>query len=163
MELADEVALSESQNNTSGSELMAHHLKHLSLQPGEKKAGSAFFRPIGLGDHLPRGQGATDEVKLVKSLKLVKPTPTIFLNDAELRLSPLTPPYGSGKVEVDPSEEVQAIFEGRLEKKVADGGGRRKSQSPSSALRKSSITQLQRLQQHMRVPHLGGQVESLGV
>ena len=164
VELASEVALSESQNNTTGADLMAHHLsslKHLPLQPGEKKAGSAFFRPISVG-HQGDG-GATDEVKLVKSLKLVKPTPTIFVNDKELRLSPLTPPYAttSGKTEVDPSEEVQAIFEGKLEKmgeKIAEGVRQQESQSPSSMLRKSSINQLQRLQQHMRVPHIGGQV-----
>jgi hypothetical protein len=167
-ELGAEVALSGSQNDMTGEKLMASHLeylKNLSLRPGEKKAGSAFFKPIG-GE--PRtGQAETDESKLgaaSESVRLVKPTPTIRLNDAELRLSPSLPhpvhPYGTSvtgfEVPVmDPSDEVRAILENKL---AQDSLNQPQShpgrESPST--RKDSINQLQRLQQHNRVPRLGG-------
>ena len=102
---------------------MARHLgsqKQLPLQLGEKKPGSAFFKPIGQ----MLGEGATDESKLeagegLKEVNLVKPTPVIYINDTEVHLSPMTPPYGGMRTgfekEVDPSDEVRAIFEGKSE------------------------------------------------
>ena len=169
-ELGAEVALSGSQNDMTGEKLMASHLeylKNLSLRPGEKKAGSAFFKPIS-GEPRTR-QAETDESKLgaaSESVRLVKPTPTIRLNDAELRLSPSLPhpvhPYGTSVTGfeipvMDPSDEVRAILENKLAKdslnQPQSHPGR---ESPST--RKDSINQLQRLQQHNRVPRLGGKV-----
>jgi flagellar biosynthesis chaperone FliJ len=171
VELGSEVALSGSQNDMGGARLMSRHisseggapLKSLALRLGEKKAGSAFFKPIV-------GPSATDELKLgaAESNKLFKPTPTIRVNDADLRLSPGSPRVvalcgvtSTGFTEpppVDASEEVRAIFErGQLSNKDSLDArphslpGR---ESPSS--RRDSINQLQRLQQHNRVPHLGG-------
>lgn len=168
-ELGAEVALSGSLNDATGIKLMSKHigsLAHLSLQPGEKKAGSAFFKPIGSPN---LSEAETDERKLGAAItKLVKPTPTICLNDAELRLSPGSPmmPYGTGvtgfAMPVDPSDEVRAIFEGKvvktesLDSKPQSHPGR---DSPST--RKDSINQLQRLQQHNRVPRLGGKVSNM--
>lgn len=174
VELGSEVALSGSQNDAGGARLMSRHLsdeggaplKSLPLQLGEKKAGSAFFKPIV-------GLPATDELKLgaAESMKLFKPTPTIRVNDADLKLSPGSPRIvalggvsTTGFTEptpVDPSsEEVRAIFErGQLAKKESLEArphslpGR---ESPST--RRDSINQLQRLQQHSRVPRLGGKV-----
>ena len=172
VELGSEVALSGSQNDMGGARLMSRHisseggapLKSLALRLGEKKAGSAFFKPIV-------GPSATDELKLgaAESNKLFKPTPTIRVNDADLRLSPGSPRVvalcgvtSTGFTEpppVDASEEVRAIFErGQLSNK--DSLDARHSlpgrESPSS--RRDSINQLQRLQQHNRVPRLGGKV-----
>ena len=170
-ELGAEVALSGSQNDATGAKLMAKHLgslKHLSLKPGEKKAGSAFFKPIGLPH---AGEGATDELKLgaAENVTLFKPTPTICLNDAELHLSPMSPrqPYTTGVTgfanPTDPSDEVRAIFEGKTavaskEKLETQSQGHSSRESPSSGTRRNSICQLQRLQQHMMVPRLGGKV-----
>ena len=169
VELGSEVALSGSQNDMGGARLMSRHvsseggapLKSLPLRLGEKKAGSAFFKPIV-------GPSATDELKLgaAESIKLFKPTPTIRVNDADLRLSPGSPRAvalggvtSTGFSEPDSSEEVRAIFErGQLAKK--DSLDARHSlpgrESPSS--RRDSINQLQRLHQHNRVPCLGGRV-----
>ena len=169
VELGSEVALSGSQNDMGGARLMSRHvsseggapLKSLPLRLGEKKAGSAFFKPIV-------GPSATDELKLgaAESIKLFKPTPTIRVNDADLRLSPGSPRAvalggvtSTGFSEPDSSEEVRAIFErGQLAKK--DSLDARHSlpgrESPSS--RRDSINQLQRLHQHNRVPRLGGRV-----
>ena len=172
VELGSEVALSGSQNTVMGEKLMSHHLSravggplgNLSLQPGEKKAGSAFFKPI---IDIP----ATDELKLgaTESVKLFKPTPTIRVNDAELR-SPGSPRVvalggvsttGFGEVTpADTSEEVRAILErGQLKKREnLEARSRTVSGRESPSARKDSINQLQRLQQHNRVPQLGGKV-----
>ena len=173
VELGSEVALSGSQNDMGGARLMSRHfgsegsapLKSLSIQLGEKRAGSAFFKPIV-------GLPATDELKLgaAESVKLFKPTPTIRVNDADLRLSPGSPrvvPLSgftstgfTEQTDVDSSDEVRAIFErGQLAKKenlVARPQSLPGRESPSC--RKDSINQLQRLQQHNRVPRLGGKV-----
>ena len=175
VELGSEVALSRSQNDARGVKLMSHNvisgegrgrLTNVPLKLGEKKAGSAFFKPI-------MGLGETDELKLgaAENVKLFKPTPTIRVNDADLRLSPGSPRLVSlGGVSTtgfaeptptDPSEEVRAIFErGQLAKKESLETPQPQSQpgreSPSS--RRDSINQLQRLQQKNRVPCLGGKV-----
>ena len=101
--------------------------------------------------------------------KLVKPTPTIRVNDAELRLSPGSPqwvsPYGNTTSVtslkdpvVDPSDEVRAILEHRLEKMDSLDQPQSHPERDSPSTRKDSINQLQRLQQHNRVPRLGGKV-----
>ena len=133
---------------------------------GRRRLGSAFFKPIV-------GLSATDELKLgaTESVKLIKPTPTIRVNDAELRSpgSPRVVTLGgvgtTGFAEPTPSdtsEEVRAILErcqpkGSLEARPHSTPGR---ESPST--RKDSINQLQRLQQHSKVPQLGGKVSRLG-
>ena len=153
---------------------MSGHMALLKqLQPGERKAGSAFFKPITTEHSGRQGGMETDEVKLGamgSGVKLIRPTPTIRLNDAELRLSPGSPqtvPLSGNTVtgftvpDMDPSDEVRAIFErGSMVKNdsleaqpVNLPGGR---ESPST--RRDSINQLQRLQQHNRVPRLGGKV-----
>ena len=172
VELGSEVALSGSQNDATGQKLMQRHvgsLGNLPLQLGEKKAGSAFFKPIASGFV----DAETDETKLgvSENLKLVKPTPTIRLNDAELSLSPSpgsprAVPLGETSVtgfvvpEVDPSDEVRAIFErgGLVKKGSLEAGPPSLSGRDSPSSRRDSINQLQRLQQHNRVPRLGGKV-----
>lgn len=172
VELGSEVALSGSQNDTTGERLMDRHvgsLGNLSLHPGEKKAGSAFFKPISSGF----ASAETDETKLgvSENLRLIKPTPTIRLNDSELSLSspgssPHSVPLGETSVtgfavpEVDPSEEVRAIFErgGMVKKDSLEARPPSLTGRDSPNSRRDSINQLQRLQQHNRVPRLGGKV-----
>ena len=78
------MALSRSQNENTGEELMAKHLGKVMLG-GEASA----FKPI----RRPRSE--TDEEKLEADAHhlVVKPRPVIFVNDSELRLSPISPPY----------------------------------------------------------------------
>ncbi len=80
---------------------MSQHLKNVSnrplpphgLQLGEA-ASSAFFKPIvSDADSRMRGSSQTDEEK---SSHLIKPTPSIFINDSEMQLSPLAPPSNRG-------------------------------------------------------------------
>lgn len=175
VELGSEVALSGSQNDATGVKLMSRHLSGINgplmnhpLHPGEKKTGSAFFRPINTYHRV----GRTDELKVgaVENVKLFSPAPTIRLNDTELHLSPGSPrnvqlggtsTTGFTEPVVDPSDEVRAIFErGVLSKKdslEAQPPSHPARASPTTS-RRDSINQLQRLHQHNRVPRLGGKV-----
>ena len=191
VELGSEVALSHSQNDATGERLMTRHLSGSNgplsnlppLRPGQKKAGSAFFRPITTSSS-SSGEGETDEAKVgvTQGVRLFAPTPTIRLNDDELRLSPGSPRVvqANGTTTgvtgfpelVDPSDEVRAIFErgvaltkkdsleDRLPKQTSLESPRPRRESTSS--RSDSISQLQRLQQHNRVPCLGGKVCTRG-
>ena len=92
VELGVDPTLSNSHGSNTGAELMK---QHLGLNSGERGStvpemggqGSAFFKPIGI---------ETDEQKLGleserKHLQ-IKPTPRIYLNENELKMSPVTPP-----------------------------------------------------------------------
>lgn len=102
LEMGVDIALSNSQNTAVGSELMSQHLEGGKARPKEfqwSERSSAFFKPIGAGlagDETSHGQ--TDEEK---SHQLIKPRPSIFVNDSEMSLSPLSPPYG--KVGLSPN------------------------------------------------------------
>ena len=136
----------------------------------------AYFKPIQSELEL-----ATDESKLESEKRnsasgsntILKPTPVIFVNDSELKLSPLSPTArylgsemgSAGAVEFpDPTEEVRKILAGKLQLGGSGEGEQReiisdsRCSTPGTRSRRESITQLQRLQQQTKVPKLGGKV-----
>ena len=100
VEIGVDATLSTSHNERTGEQLMEQHIGRGAVEGGGLVSptsagphmggeGSAFFKPISSME--------TDEEKLVqergKMQMLIKPTPAprIFLNEDELRLSPLSP------------------------------------------------------------------------
>jgi len=165
LEMGVDVAMSKSQNDTTGQQLLTQPLgKH----PSGLHLEQAYFKPI-----------QTDEEKLKSDqarqpqLPLLKPTPMIFVNDSELRLSPLTPPSGGGQLTgtlgkkfggdgetafQDPGEELKKL----LARGVSSSSDiEREVGGPvveSTTKRQESINLLQRLQRQSKVPQLGGKV-----
>ena len=165
MEMGVDVAMSKSQNDTTGQQLLTQPLgKH----PSGLHLEQAYFKPI-----------QTDEEKLKSDqarqpqLPLLKPTPMIFVNDSELRLSPLTPPSSGGQLTgtlgkkfggdgetafQDPGEELKKL----LARGVSSSSDiEREEGGPvveSTTKRQESINLLQRLQRQSKVPQLGGKV-----
>lgn len=101
IEMGVDIAMSSSQNTTFGSELMSQHLEDTKphsqdIEPHQhgfhwSEGSSAFFKPIVSGVHSGMETSETDEEKTHHLM--IKPAPSILLNDAEMRLSPLSPPY----------------------------------------------------------------------
>ena len=174
VELGVETALSSSHNATTGHKLLTQHLgKH----PSGVQLEQAYFKPILASE--------TDESKLesekqgsasaygteLTTTKLHRPT--IYVNDTEMKLSPMSPPttaMGGGAPQVDfpdfpdPAEEVRRILASKMD--VEPGGLRPGAESASSSRcssagprsRRDSINQLQKLQLNSKVPKLGGKV-----
>ena len=163
MEMGVDVALSKSQNDTTGQQLLTQHLgKHPSGLHLEK----AYFKPI-----------QTDEEKLKSDQArkphppILKPTPVIYVNDSELRLSPLTPPYGGGQLSAtkkiggdgetafqDPGEELKRVSTRGVSSSSANEREEGGQASEATTKRQESINLLQRLQRQSKVPQLGGKV-----
>ena len=178
VELGVETALSSSHNATTGHKLLTQHLgKH----PSGVQLQQAYFKPILMSE--------TDESKLESERQGSASTygaelttakqhrPTIYVNDTEMKLSPMSPPTatGGGVPQVgfpefpDPAEEVRRILASKLD--VEPGGLRPGAGSASSSRcssaglrsRRDSINQLQKLQLNSKVPKLGGKVRYLSV
>ena len=101
IEMGVDIVMSSSQNTTFGSELMSRHLEDTKSHPQAiephphgfhwSEGSSAFFKPIVSGVQSGVETSETDEEKTHHLM--IKPAPSILLNDAEMRLSPLSPPY----------------------------------------------------------------------
>jgi len=103
-----DISLSSSQNSKPGHELMSQHLKKKAEVGGHSdsssspfkwsKESSVFFQPISTSGEVGPGKGEQEEEEEgnwqtdeEKSRNLARPMPSIFLNDSEMRLSPLPP------------------------------------------------------------------------
>lgn len=103
VELGVDIAMSSSQNNTVGEQLMSQHLAGGNSRPQAfqwSEHSSAFFKPIVSG--VQGGGVETSETDEEKSHHLIKPTPapSIFLNDSNVALrllSPTRPRYSGAK------------------------------------------------------------------
>ena len=180
MELGVDVAMSRSQNDTTGHQLLT---QHFGRHPSGFHVEKAYFKPI-----------QTDEEKLESDRvahshpDVLKPTPVIYVNDSELQLSPLTPPLGGGQLGnavgrttdggtgisssafEDPEEEMRRIMaNGRSHDTIVangrshDTGSEREERPDEPTTRHESINTLQRLQQQTKVPQLGGKVSRIGM
>jgi len=170
VEMGVDVAMSKSQNDTTGHQLLT---QHFGRHPSGFHVEKAYFKPI-----------QTDEEKLELDRvahshpNVLKPTPVIYVNDSELQLSPLTPPLGGGQLGnavgrtadggtgisssafEDPEEEMRRIIaNGRSH----DTGNEREERPDEPTTRHESINTLQRLQQQTKVPQLGGKVSRIGM
>lgn len=110
-----DISLSGSQNAHTGQDLMTQHMKRTAnkIVPSSLKwssESSAFFRPIipGRGHGEGEVEGGSWQTDEEKSKYLVKPTPSILVNDSEVRLSPLTPPTNGD----DPTHGYSALQSG---------------------------------------------------
>ena len=154
-----------SQSDITGQELMT---KHIGKHPSGLQLEQAYFKPIGstLESETDESKLESEKLKSDTTPHILKPRPLIYVNDSELRLSPMSPPVGggelSGRVEPldGPSEEVRRIMANKLGGE-ADGHPDSRCSSAGSRSRRESINQLQKLQQLVRVPRLGAMVREL--
>ena len=191
VEMGVDITLSRSQNDSFGEQLMAQHLgKGNRIAPAEvgQAAGVSPLGQDSLFKPIPRIELKTDEEKQSAAAaaaansgseqNILRPNPMIYVNDSELRLSPLSPPFEMDDFP-DPSEEVRKILAGKLKGDHNGGGGGDDRRGSTGGLegmeiprgsdsrcstpggtrsRRESICQLQRLQQQTKMPQLGGKV-----
>ena len=171
LEVGMEAALSHSQVEFTGEQLMAAHLG---------KRSSTYFKAVRAPleaetDELKcRERGRTSDAGVHDRPGVLNPNPIILVNDAELILSPLSPPHPATAPDdtqwyPDPEEEVRKILMRKLDVVDDEGDGvatltdvrpDSRCSTGASRTRRESAQLMQRLQMKNKLPKLGGEVRS---